>query len=78
MSWGLVRMCPWAFCRQSRELSIVGWKIFLCIVLDLMLSSALYFVMAVLQLIEVCLTMILCASVFATTYIDSATRTSCK
>ena len=36
MSWGLVRMSPWAFCMQSRELSIVGWKIFLCIVLGLM------------------------------------------
>ena len=30
-----------------------------------MLSSALYLVMAFLQLIEVCLTMILCASIFA-------------
>ena len=30
-----------------------------------MLSSARYFVMAFLQLVEVCLTMILCASIFA-------------
>ena len=34
-------------------------------VLGFMLSNALYFVIAVLQLIVVCLTIILCASVFA-------------
>jgi hypothetical protein len=44
---------------QSIEFSVDGWKIFLWIVLDLVLSRALYFLMAVLQLIEVCLEVIL-------------------
>ena len=64
MSWGLVKMSPLEFRMQSRELSIVGWNIFLYIVLGFILSNALYFVMAVLQLIAVCLTNILCASIF--------------
>ena len=55
----------WSFVCNLGELSIVGWNIFLCIVLGFMLSSALYFVMAVLQLIVVCLIIILCASIFA-------------
>ena len=70
-------MSPWAFFMQSRELSIVGWNIFLCIVLGLMLSNALYLVMAILQLIEVCLTMILCALVFACLPMFAITSIQC-
>ena len=53
------------FCRQSRELLVVGLNIFLWIVLSLLFSRALYFVMVVLQLSAVCLVMILWASVLA-------------
>ena len=43
----------------------MGWNIFLCIVLGFMFNSALYFVMAVLQFIAVCLVVILWASSLA-------------
>jgi hypothetical protein len=43
----------------------VGWNIFLRMVFGLVLSSFLYFMMAVLQLIDVCLVMILYAWVLA-------------
>lgn len=65
MSWGLTRICPCIFWRQSRELLVVGLNIFLWMVLGLLLSRALYFVMAILQLIDVCLVMILWASLLA-------------
>ena len=64
ISWDLVRMSPLEFWMQSRELSIVGWNIFLCIILGFMLSNALYLVMTFLQLITVFLGIILCASSF--------------
>ena len=59
MSVGLVRMCPLEFWMQSSELVVVGLKILLCIALGLIFSRALYFVMAILQLIDVCLVIIL-------------------
>ena len=52
---------PLELCMQSRELSVVRWNIFLCMVFCFMLSSVLYFVMAVLQLSVVCLVTILYA-----------------
>jgi hypothetical protein len=56
---GLVSILSWGSFMQSNELSVDGWKIFLWIVLGLVLSRALYFVMAILQLIVVCLMVIL-------------------
>ena len=50
---------------QSREFSVVGWNIFLWMVLGLVLSRVLYFVMASLQLIDVCLEIILWTSILA-------------
>ena len=44
---------------------VVGWNIFLWMTLDLILSRVLCFVMAVLQLIVVCLVVILYASALA-------------
>lgn len=57
---GLVKIFPLELCMQFRELVVVEWNIFLCIAFDLMLSSALYFVMTVRQLIDVGLVTILC------------------
>ena len=59
MSVGFVMILPLELCMQSRELSVVGWNIFLCMVFGFVLSSVLYFVMAVLQLSVVCLVTIL-------------------
>ena len=60
-----MRIWPSRFCRRSRELLFVGLNIFLWIVLGLEFSRALYFVMAIVQLIEFCFVMILWASVLA-------------
>lgn len=65
ISVGLVSMIPCGFCMQSMQLSVVGWNIFLWIVLGLVLSRVLYFLMAVLMLSMVCLVVILYASIFA-------------
>ena len=65
MSMGLVRIWPLELCMQWRELAVVGWKIFLWIVFGLMFSNVLYFVIAVRQLIDVCLVTILCVWVLA-------------
>ena len=65
MSMNLVRILPLVFCIQSRELAVVGWNIFLCIIFSLIFSNVLYFVMAVLQLIDVCLVTILYVWVLA-------------
>ena len=65
MSSGLVMTWPCWPCRQSSILVVVGWKIFLWIILGLMVSSVRYLVMAILQLMAVCLVMILWASFFA-------------
>ena len=65
MSTGLVMTWPCWFCRQSSIFVVVGWKILLWIILGLMLSSVLYLVMEILQLIVVCLVIILWASFFA-------------
>ena len=54
-----MRIWPCRFCRQSRELLVVGLNIFLWIILGLLFNRALYFVMVVLQLSTVCLVMIL-------------------
>ena len=65
MSVGLVSMTPWGFCMQSRQLSVVGWNIFLWMVLGFVLSRVLYFLMAILQLIVVCLVVILYTSILS-------------
>ena len=58
-------MCPCGFCMQSRVLVVVGWNIFLCMALGLVFSSDLYFVMVILQFMEVCLVIILWAVILA-------------
>ena len=45
---GLVRIFSYEFFRQSRELLVVGWNIFLWVVLSFIFSRALYFVMVIL------------------------------
>ena len=65
MSVGLVSMVPCEFWMQSMQFSVVGWNIFSWIVLGLVLSRVLYFFMAVLMLVMVCLVVILYASVLA-------------
>lgn len=59
------QLWPCEFCMQSRKLSVVGWSIFLWMVLGLMLNRALHFVMATLQLIVVCLAVILYVAALA-------------
>ena len=56
---GWVRMSPLEFCIKSKELSVLRWNIILCMTLGFIFGRALYLIMAVLQLIVVCLTMIL-------------------
>ena len=65
ISEGLVSITPCGFCMQSIQFSVVGWKFFLWIVLGLVFSRVLYFLMAVLMLIMVCLVVILYASILA-------------
>ena len=43
MSVGFVKILFCEFCRQSRELSIVGWNVFFWMVLGFMFNMALYF-----------------------------------
>ena len=65
MSVELVSIIPCGFCMQSMKFSVVGWNILLWMVLGLVLSRILYFFMADLMLIIVCLVVILYASLLA-------------
>lgn len=65
MSIGFVRVLSFVSLRQSRDIFVDGLKILLCIFLGSVFSRSLYFVMAFLKLMAVCLVEILLASTFA-------------
>ena len=77
MSIGFVSMLPIEFLRQFRDVLLDGLNIFLCMFLGLMFSRSLYFAMAFLQLIVVCLVVILCASILAVQPIAAISSIHC-